>query len=379
MSLQGVNSNTSVVQVPSSLNKQNDIETFNAVSTIIRDGSLPITIEQKDQVIEALTNATTTGNIKENNKPIMQSVVNGVKETPNNGLSPQDNSTLRGIESKLSQSGDVKLDSKEKSFIGRIIEAIAKFFAKIGELLSKLFSGGGNSYNDSLNTASTQGMKTGSSNPNLPLVDEQNNNQHIDQQDDLLPPLPNIDISQMSKVDNQSFEYYMNLAQQKGAKLDLTPGGQKNIITFRNPTNPNANNGKGVYDDKTVVFWVDKEGNKRVSEFQSNADPSSQYAGKNGFNKNPGRIQEGSYMYQPDGKGRLAPVDPVKVERFINGQFVETNQEQSDFLIHSGASENNTGSAGCQTMDPEEYGKFMALLSENGKIGKVSYTIVNMN
>jgi hypothetical protein len=382
MSLQGVNSTNNIVQVPASLKANSDVETFNSVGTIIKNSGSPIVIEQKDQIVAALGNATNNGIIKDQDKPILGAVIDGVKATPNNGLSVQDNQTMRGIETKLSNSGDVKLDSKEKSFIGKIIEAIAKFFAKIGEFLSKMFSGGNS--NDALNIAAAQGMRSGSSAPTVPLMEDPNAKDHTNEigangsTNELLQPLP-VDISQLGKTDEQSFDYFMNLAKQKGAKLDLTPGGQKNILTLRNPTNPNANNGKGIYDDKTVVFWVDKDGNKKVEEFQSNADPSAQYAGKNGFNKNPGRIQEGSYMYKTHTEGRLAPVEPVKVERFINGKFEETNQEQSDFLIHSGASENNTGSAGCQTMEPDEFNKFMALLADGSGIKQVSYTIVNVD
>jgi hypothetical protein len=379
MSLQGVNSNTNIVQVPASLKTNSDVETFNSVGAIIKNSGSPVVIEQKDQIIAALGNATNNGIITNQDKPIMGAVIDGVKATPNNGLSAQDNQTMRGIENKLGNSGDVKLDSKEKSFIGKIIEAIAKFFAMIGEFISKIFSGGGSK--DTMNIPSAQGMRQGSSAPTVPLIEDPNAQNHqngVDGNNQLLPPLP-VDISQLGKTDEQSFDHFMNLAKQKGAKLDLTPGGQKNIITLRNPTNPNANDGKGIYDDKTVVFWVDKDGNKKVQEFQSNADPSAQYAGKNGFNKNPGRIQEGSYMYQPHTEGRLAPVEPVKVERFIDGKFVKTDQEQSDFLIHSGASENNTGSAGCQTMEPEEFNKFMALLADGTGIKQVSYTIINVD
>lgn len=185
-----------------------------------------------------------------------------------------------------------------------------------------------------------------------------------------------IDTSKMST--EEKFSFYENLAKQKGGKINLTPDA-RNIVSLRVPTTPNANNGKGIYNDKTSVLWVDKNGNKHVEEFLSNVDPSAQYSG-NGFRKDSGRIREGCYTYKVSESdklgGILRPVDGVKVDRFRNGEFQKTSEIKNDFLFHHGG-DDNTYSAGCQTFAPNDWEKFWGLVSSGSNSNNIKYTIVN--
>lgn len=185
-----------------------------------------------------------------------------------------------------------------------------------------------------------------------------------------------IDTSKMST--EEKFSFYENLAKQKGGKINLTPEA-RNIVSLRVPTDPNANNGKGIYNDKTAVLWVDKSGNKHVEEFLSNVDPSAQYSG-NGFRKDSGRIREGCYTYKVSESDKLGailkPVDGVRVDRFRDGRFQKTSEIKNDFLFHHGG-QDNTYSAGCQTFSPNDWQRFWSVVSSGSNSNNIKYTIVN--
>lgn len=185
-----------------------------------------------------------------------------------------------------------------------------------------------------------------------------------------------IDTSKMST--EEKFSFYENLTKQKGGTLNLKPEA-RNIVSLRVPTNPDANGGKGIYNDKTAVLWVDKNGKKHVEEFVSNLDPSGQYAG-NGFRSDSGRIKSGNYKFEvskrDNGADCLRPVSTVGVERFRNGEFKSTSERNDHMLFHQGA-EGNTQSAGCQTMDPSEWQKFWSAVSGGSNSESINYTIVN--
>lgn len=185
-----------------------------------------------------------------------------------------------------------------------------------------------------------------------------------------------IDTSKMST--EQKFDFYEGLSKQKGGTLNLKPEA-RNIVSLRVPTDPSANGGKGIYNDKTAVLWVDKAGKKHVEEFVSNLDPSAQYAGE-GFRSDSGRIKAGNYKFEvskrDNGSDCLRPVSTVGVDRFQGGQFRATSERNDHMLFHQGA-DGNTQSAGCQTMAPSEWQKFWSAVSGGSNAQSINYTIVN--
>jgi peptidoglycan hydrolase-like protein with peptidoglycan-binding domain len=191
--------------------------------------------------------------------------------------------------------------------------------------------------------------------------------------------------SMSSAAEARKYDEYRATIERNGGKFREGPE-QRNILAFRTPTNAHANGATGAYDDKTVMLWKDAQGNKRVREYQSNTDPTSQYAGKNGYAQNPGRLQEGyhefrSRLYHPDSsdsiKQALEPVRAVKYQRLsaADGKSVVGGGSNSSFLFHGGAAD-NTLSAGCQTMPPNEWSRFWRDVHAAGDPGVMGYTLV---
>jgi hypothetical protein len=190
----------------------------------------------------------------------------------------------------------------------------------------------------------------------------------------------------------QKYDHLKALAEQNGGRFD-TATNQRNIISLRNQTNTKANGGKGVYDDKTYVAWTDSSGRKRVSEYNSNTEPSSQYTGRQGVDANGdgrrdlGRLPQGFYEYRVE-RGHsqfgnvLRPTRATNAERdtnhdglFNDNRFASAGQTM---LFHKGGN-NNTGSAGCQTMRPADFDRFWRDVTGGGNTSRIGYTLINVN
>jgi peptidoglycan hydrolase-like protein with peptidoglycan-binding domain len=190
----------------------------------------------------------------------------------------------------------------------------------------------------------------------------------------------------------QKFDYFEGLAQQNGGQVK-TGANQKNIVGLRTPTDADANGGVGRYDDKFVMFWKDAQGNKRVREYSGNTEPSARYRGKMGLDVNndgrldQGRLPTGFYEFNTGYSNKLGrtlnPVRDYRVERDTNqdGVFGNDGGRMSGggntMLFHAGGS-SITGSAGCQTMSPEEYGRFWRDVNSGGTNGSIGYTLIEV-
>jgi len=190
----------------------------------------------------------------------------------------------------------------------------------------------------------------------------------------------------------QKFDYYEGLAQQNGGQVK-TGANQKNIVGLRTPTDADANGGGGRYDDKFVMFWKDAQGNKRVREYSGNTEPSARYRGRMGEDANgdgrldQGRLPTGFYEFNTGYSNKLGrtlnPVRDYRVERDTNqdGVFGNDGGRMSgggnSMLFHAGGS-SITGSAGCQTMSPEEYGRFWRDVNSGGTNGSIGYTLIEV-
>lgn len=190
----------------------------------------------------------------------------------------------------------------------------------------------------------------------------------------------------------QKYDYFSQLAEQNGGKVK-TGANQKNIVGLRTPTDADVNGGNGRYDDRFVMFWKDAQGNKRVTEYTGNTDPSARYRGRMGVDANgdgrldQGRLPAGYFEFttgHSSNLGRvLRPVEDYRVERDTNrdGVFGNDGGRMSGggntMLFHAGGS-TITGSAGCQTMTPTEYARFWRDVNSGGSGGRIGYTLIEV-
>jgi GH24 family phage-related lysozyme (muramidase) len=195
-----------------------------------------------------------------------------------------------------------------------------------------------------------------------------------------------------------SAQAYVNQINQFGdaqAKADLA-AGKKVVVAIRNETNTRANGGNGVYDDKMAVVWRNNDGSYSFKEFKANTEPSAQYAynGRkptgpdvNGDGKNDqGRLQAGNYRFTADGpflgnqSFRATRTQVAERDTNQDGLFNANDSNRIDrsgagtsMLIHQGGND-NTWSAGCQTIAKADYNNFLNAL---GGQQSFSYVLVN--
>lgn len=192
--------------------------------------------------------------------------------------------------------------------------------------------------------------------------------------------------STRNMTEAQKYDFYQNLVESKGGEFHRGKRA-RNIIGLRNETNPNANGGRGAEDDRFVMAWVDRNGNKRVREYQGttegndrNRQTYSDDVNRDGRN-DLGRIPNGYYEYGVSKSSRLGdvlrPTKAFQVERDFNQDGRYTGRERradtsGAFLFHKG------GSAGCQTMDTSNWNRFWTDLHSAGRPQKIGYTLLNV-
>jgi len=197
--------------------------------------------------------------------------------------------------------------------------------------------------------------------------------------------------STQGKTQAEKFELYSAYVNTYGdaqAKADLAAGKQV-LLGLRTDTALGANAGKGAYDDRIVVLQSTKDGG-RVSEFSAATEPSSQYDGRYGGDadgdgrKELGRIAEGTVTFSKSHSDRLGDVlRPTEAHAIVR----DTNHDgrigaddrtvkstDGSFLFHAGGN-TNTGSAGCQTMKPNDFQAFWNTLGDQARF---NYVLVNV-
>ncbi len=185
--------------------------------------------------------------------------------------------------------------------------------------------------------------------------------------------------------EDEKFDLYSNMVTDHGGEVK-TGVNERNMVAIRVPTDADANDGKGVYDDRMAMFWRDEGGKKHVREYMGSTEPIARYRGKHGEDANgdgirdQGRLPaEQTIQYAREG-ARLRPTEAIEAERDTNGDGKfgndggATASEKRSMLIHAG-SINATDSAGCQTMPPDDYKRFLGDLK--GMTGTLSYTVLD--
>ncbi|WP_309890721.1 LysM peptidoglycan-binding domain-containing protein [Archangium sp.] len=197
----------------------------------------------------------------------------------------------------------------------------------------------------------------------------------------------------------KKYDLYVSYLTARAKKFDAIPE-HVTVLGLRHQTNTRANNKKGLYDDRIVVLWTTVAGDKKVLEFEANTEPSGKYEYKEGGdadsdgNKDLGRLPEGTYTYSSrvEAHSKLGKVfrttqADIKLERDSNhdGHFTSADKVKNtgalsswqSVLFHRGG-QNSTGSAGCQTMRPEVYEKFLKAISAAPQ-KTFQYTIINVS
>lgn len=200
-----------------------------------------------------------------------------------------------------------------------------------------------------------------------------------------------VDLKHMTQA--EKYDYYKGLIEDNGGKFRSKPG-RRNLLSLLHDTNTKANHNQGRYDDTTVMLWTDKNGGKHVRRYRSNTEPSGQYQGRYGVDRDgDGRLDQCRmkggyneyYVSSSDHLGRvLRPSHATRSEVDVNhdGRFTKADGKHRtisgdySMLFHAGG-ESNTGSAGCQTMPPEVFDRFWRDLTRGGKQGRIGYTIVD--
>lgn len=185
------------------------------------------------------------------------------------------------------------------------------------------------------------------------------------------------------------------------ARADLD-AGRRVVLALRTTTDVRANGGRGVYDDTIAIVQKGADGRIRVQEFRANTEPSGQYRydgpkadrgssvdmNRDGRNDS-GRLLAGSYRYTQESGNflgdryyRATRTTPVERDTNQDGRFTSADTNRIDrsgagtsMLIHRGG-DNNTWSAGCQTIPNSQYADFKAAL---GGQTQFSYVLVNAN
>ena len=227
------------------------------------------------------------------------------------------------------------------------------------------------------------------------------------------PPPPTIKelakVSTTGLTEAQKFDHYKQVAELGGGQINSEPGA-RNIVGIRNPTSIDEGkidkaslNSKGVYDDTMAVFWTEKDGTKKVQEFdyQVSVDPARKFTETSSQNvddkglRDGGRAVPGFYTFEKstrevetkNGKRTediLRPTVDVPVERDMDGDGLFNDDHIDDksgktIYMHTGYN-TETGSAGCQTIEKSEFNRFIESFPDDIPNKKnIGYTLVQVD
>ncbi|WP_082559564.1 MULTISPECIES: XVIPCD domain-containing protein [unclassified Lysobacter] len=238
----------------------------------------------------------------------------------------------------------------------------------------------------------------------------------------------------------QQYDVYASVIGTRGnqAARDALNGQDRVILGLRNETQTTERNGQGVYDDRIAVVWKDANGERHAREFNSvTTEPTAQYdhhAGSDGNRiyadtqrqaprleaspgyedvtrrkiegddvngddvRDLGRLGEGTtemlqtthprrnhpaeFSLRPtpeavrDGAGRVQR--DTNADGWFDARDVGGVQDLNNtFKIHRG-SNNNTDSAGCQTIGGGEYDAFVTTVRGNENQTRWQYVLTSV-
>lgn len=196
--------------------------------------------------------------------------------------------------------------------------------------------------------------------------------------------------------------------------------GEPVIMAIRHDTPLQANNERGVYDDRYVVLQKGPDGSVSAKEFDGSQDPNTQYGDgmrdRHGLPPNKDTGEVGPYAernpgYGP-GKGGYAPPSVDAYSRVADGTIKMQTGPKADhlypengdymiegdingdgmfndgytrkagnngFQLHAGKEDySHTGSGGCLTLPPHQWGAFKDAIGvfNEGSTGSIYYVQV---
>jgi predicted chitinase len=180
---------------------------------------------------------------------------------------------------------------------------------------------------------------------------------------------------------SQKYDYYKQLIEKSGGTVDQTPG-KKSVVGVRD-----EDQSKNAYDDKMAVIWKDQAGNPQVREFRANMESTLSNRGRYGRDMNGDGVRDtaslkaGTYEFAKGHSSRLGkvlrPTSTTPVMRDTDadgkGDALDRTGAGRSILFHRGGY-NSVGSAGCQTMPPDEFNRFWQTL---GGQSRFQYTLVD--
>lgn len=181
----------------------------------------------------------------------------------------------------------------------------------------------------------------------------------------------------------QKYDYYANLIRQQGGQVNAAPGHRSIVGVRKEDQRQNA------YDDRMAVIWKDDAGRPQVREFQANMESIQRYQGRFGNDvngdgsKDLATLSAGTHEFGREWSGQygniLRPTSTTSVMRDTDrdgrGDTLDRSGAGRSILFHKGGW-NDTGSAGCQTMKPDDFDRFWGAL---GGQNRFSYTVVDTN
>jgi hypothetical protein len=194
-----------------------------------------------------------------------------------------------------------------------------------------------------------------------------------------------------SKTETEKYDYFSAFIPLNGGTF-RAGANQKNIVGLRLSTNTRINRGMGAYDDVFYLIWKDASGNKRVDQYTGNTEPIGLYMDPVEQRKvdlnmpHLGRLKPGYMRYRTyvsPKRGRVLGMQfgtSGLFERDTNddGLFNDGNESRGDpgMLFHSGG-KTSPYSAGCQTMPPTEWNRFINTVHSGGDPKELGYTLVD--
>lgn len=228
----------------------------------------------------------------------------------------------------------------------------------------------------------------------------------------------------------------------QAARDSLDTNNERVILGLRKETETTHDRGRGDYDDRLVVVWKDSFGTRHAREFnRANTEPSAQYdhhAGSDGTRRyaaggnaprletspgyervlhrkiegddanrdgvrDLGRLGEGTtemlatthpryaggrqigndFALRPSATAIVAGAGRVQRDTNADGWFTATDLNgvqdlNNTFKIHRGADQ-NTDSAGCQTIRGAQYDEFIAEVQRNPRQDRWQYVLTSVD